>query len=317
MEKYNYNEVAVLRDVQVAQEIRSMAALGKFPKEITAYGLAYYQNGQRHYLITSDQTKLIRFLNEPVNQQYFPTLIDSLTERLAVPEGFEEDVVRQIKLRLAQSLQADYPAQAFACLRALSETEPDTSAEGPLLDYCHQLESVFQTEKIRAFAALCTRAYLRKNCTQAVYERLDAWCGKRLAQLETYVPPVGAREKSFYGLAVLNDQQVERCVINANLSCIYQEKLALEQQGCPTTIWHKYNFDVPRQESLSAVSEQMTAILEAIYTPDMTALIRQIEQAPAVVEQARFDEALGQLEALGEKTAALGRCYGRRWGLPC
>ena len=74
MAAYDYNQTAVLRDVQVAQEIRSMAALGKFPKEITAYGLVYYQNGQRYYMLSTEQAKLIRFLNETANQAFFPTL---------------------------------------------------------------------------------------------------------------------------------------------------------------------------------------------------------------------------------------------------
>lgn len=315
MAAYDYNQTAVLRDVQVAQEIRSMAALGKFPKEITAYGLVYYQNGQRHYMLTTEQAKLVRFLNETANQALFPTLIDSHTERLAIPEGFEEDVIRAVKLQLAQKLAKDYPEQAFACLLEVSQAAPDSSAEEPLQKYRRQLESVFDAEKIRAFAAICTQAYLRKNCTLAIYQELSAWCAKRLLQLEGFVPPVGQRDKSFYGLAVLKDQHLERCVINANLSCIYQEKLALEQQGLLTTIWHQHHFAVPKQESLSGIQAQMTAILEKIYDTDLIALMEQIEQAPAVIEPACFAQVMETLTALGEKAAALGAYYGQRWGL--
>ena len=315
MEQYNYNQTAVLRDVQVAQEIRSMAALGKFPEEITAYGLAYYQDGARRYMLTTDQSKLIRFLNEPVNQQYFPTLIDGHTERLAIPEGFEADVVRAVKLTLAQTLQANYPSEAFALLVGLGQTEPNTCAEEALLESQRQLEGVFWAEKIRAFAALCTRAYLRKNCTLTTYQRLYAWCQKRLAQLDGYVPPLGAREKSFYGLAALKDGRIDRCVVNANLSCIHQEKLALEQQGYVTTIWHKMNFDVPKQESLNGITSQMTANLAAVYDESMLKLITAIEQAPAAVSSEQFQAVMTKLNALGEAAAALGRYYGRRFGL--
>ena len=40
------DEICVLRDVQIAQEIRSLAALGVFPKGILVYGLVYYQNAK-------------------------------------------------------------------------------------------------------------------------------------------------------------------------------------------------------------------------------------------------------------------------------
>ena len=56
------DEISVLRDVQMAQEIRSLAALGVFPKGILVYGLVYYQYGQRQYMVTADPAKLISFL---------------------------------------------------------------------------------------------------------------------------------------------------------------------------------------------------------------------------------------------------------------
>lgn len=315
MAKYDYNQTPVLRDAQVAQEIRSMAALGKFPKEIIAYGVAYYQNSQRHYMITTDPAKIIAFLNETASQAFFPTVMTSYSQRLAIPEGFEEDITRQIKLQLAQTLQKDYPEQAFRCLVELSQVEPNTSAEAALMAYRQELEGVFYTEKIRAFASLCTRAYLRKNCTQGVYDRLLSWCQKRLAQLENVVPPVDAREKVFYGMAVFEESRIKKCIVNANLSCIYQEKHQHEQQGDCISIWHRQAFAIHRQESLQAVSEGMQHILETIYDEGMIALIRQIENAPSAISDKDFAQAMAKLETLGDKAATLGRYYGWRWGL--
>ena len=86
-----YNATAILRDEQVAQEIRSMAALGKFPKEITVYGLVYYCDDERKYMISADSGKLIAFLNETAGRgTYLPGMRtcrgrrrgESLTKRL-------------------------------------------------------------------------------------------------------------------------------------------------------------------------------------------------------------------------------------------
>lgn len=165
-----YNETPVLRDVQVAEEIRSMAALGKFPKEITAYGLVYYKNGQRHYMISTDATKLICFLNDTTNQQFFPTPIEHCAERLAIPEGYETEAIQAIKLKLARQMQAAYPVAAFIQLEKIGRALPDDSLEKPLQRYRLQLEGEFSTEKIRAFLSLCTKCYLRKNISLFVYQ---------------------------------------------------------------------------------------------------------------------------------------------------
>ena len=81
------DEISVLRDVQMAQEIRSLAALGVFPKGILVYGLVYYQNGERQYMISADPAKLIAFLNDVQNRRFFPTPMESYSESLIIPEG--------------------------------------------------------------------------------------------------------------------------------------------------------------------------------------------------------------------------------------
>lgn len=307
-------ERSVFRDVQVALEVRSMAALGKFPKEITVYGLVYCQAGQRQYRISADIAKLISFLNDAANRKYFPTPIESYSERLVIPEGYEEDVEHRIKLQLARRLQEAYPEQVFQLLERLSNHTPNDSMEHDLLAYRKQLESVFSADRIQAFQALCTKAYLRKNISLLVYQQLTGWCQKRLLQLEGNIPPSSRKEKHFYGLAVLQEHKIDRCVINANLKCIYEEQTRLEQQGCLLTSWHKKAFYVERQESLQGLKGQMAAILEEIYDHDLICLMEQAEEAPSVISPQEWQEALAQVSGLGEKTRALVQDYGRQWG---
>jgi len=307
-------ERSLFRDVQVALEVRSMAALGKFPKEITVYGLAYYQAGQRQYMISADVAKLISFLNDAANRKYFPTPIESYSERLVIPEGYEEDVVHRIKLQLARKLQETYPESVFELLERLSDHTPNDSMEKDLLAYRKQLESIFSADRIQAFQALCTKAYLRKNISLLVYQQLTDWCQKRLTQLEGNIPPSSRKEKHFYGLAVLQDHKIGRCVINANLKCIYEEQCALEQQGNLLTSWHKKAFHVERQESLQGLKGQMAAILAEIYDYDLICLMEQAEQAPSVIKPQEWQEALEQVSQLGGKAKALVQYYGQQWG---
>lgn len=307
-------ELSLFRDVQVALEVRSMAALGKFPKEITVYGLVYYQAGQRQYMISADSAKLISFLNDAENRKYFPAPIETYSERLVIPEGYEEDVVHGIKLQLARKLQTAYPEEAFVALENLSNQTPNDSMEFKLLEYRKKLESVFYGDKLQAFQALCTRAYLRKNISLTVYQQLTHWCQKRLIQLEGHIPPSSKKEKSFYGLAVLQEHKIGRCVINANLKCIYEEQCILEQQGFLLTSWHKKVFHVEKQESLQGLKSQMADVLAEIYDQDLIDLMEQVEQAPCVIEPQTWQRLSEQIAVLGEKARALVWYYGRQWG---
>lgn len=307
-------ELSLFRDVQVALEVRSMAALGKFPKEITVYGLVYYQAGQRQYMISADSSKLISFLNDAENRKYFPTPIESYSERLIIPEGYEEDVVNRIKLQLARNLQNAYPTEVFMLLENLSDQVPNDSMEQELLDYRKQLESVFYADKVQAFQALCTKAYLRKNISILVYQQLTNWCQNRLIQLEGNIPPSSKKEKYFYGLAVLQEHKIGRCVINANLKCIYEEQCALEKQGFLLTTWHKKAFYVEKQESLQGLKGQMADVLAKIYDQDLIYLMERVEQAPSVIKQQDWQAVLEQISRLGEKAKALVQYYGQQWG---
>lgn len=312
--KNRYNNTPVLRDVQVAKEIRSMAALGQFPKEITVYGLVFYRDHQRQYMISAEPQKLIAFLNDAANQNYHPTPIERYSERLIIPKGYEEDIVRSIKLKLVRKLQAMYPAEIFPLLEQLKDSGSDHVLEIPLQQYRGELESVFQMDKIHAFQDLCTRAYLQKKLSEVVYRQLTEWCEKRIVQLEQYVPPMREKEKYFYGFAVLEDHKISRCVINANLSCIYEEKYRLEQQGFLVTAWHQHLFPVESQGSLRDTAQQMTAFLETVYDEAMIRLMERLQQAPSEREQTNWAAVLTQLQVYGVHAQKLGIYYGQKQG---
>ena len=162
------DEISVLRDVQMAQEIRTLAAFGVFPKGILVYGLVYYQHGRRHYMISADPAKLIAFLNNVENRKFFPTPMESYAESLIIPEGEEEDIINRVKLKLARILQEKYPAEVFAVLERLNQRESNDAMAQALLTYRAELESVFNIDKIKAFRDLCIRAYLRKNVSDLI-----------------------------------------------------------------------------------------------------------------------------------------------------
>ncbi|MBO5114708.1 MAG: hypothetical protein J6C02_01010, partial [Peptococcaceae bacterium] len=282
---------------------------------ILVYGLVYYQYGQRQYMVTADPAKLISFLNDVENRSLFPTPIESYSERLIIPEGEEENITNGIKLKLVRKLQEAYPSEVFAVLAQLNAQKSSCFIDAALQQYRLELESVFDRDKIKAFCDLCTKAYLRGNVSELTYRQLVGWCEKRFAQLADHIPPVGSKEKYFYGMAVLENHAVSRCIINANLSCMYEEKCKLEQQGKVVTAWHEKLFAMERQESLRGVQQQMAEFLKTIYDDTMIGLIASLEQMPGAVSAQCFHEALKQVRPYGEKAEALLQYYGKLWGV--
>lgn len=309
------DEISVLRDVQMAQEIRSLAALGVFPKGILVYGLAYYQQGKRKYMISTDPAKLIAFLNNEENRKYFPTPMESYSESLIIPEGEEEAIINSIKVKMARILQKKYPEQVFAQLEQLCHCDRNNVMDAPLLKYREDLESIFDRDKIKAFRDLCTRAYLRKTVSEITYQTLLHWCESRIAQLADDMPPMGRKEKVFYGMAVLQEGRIHKCIINANLSCIYQEKCKLEQQGQYVTAWHEKVFTMERQESLRWVNQQMTEFLESIYDADMIQLIATMEQSEVPARTTTIEAVTDAVSQYSEDAKRLAQYYGQLWGM--
>lgn len=308
------DEITAFRDLQVAHEIRSMAALGVFPKGIIVYGLVYFKEGKRQYMISEDPVNLISFLNCVENQKYFPSPIQSYSERLIIPEGYEEDIINGIKIKLARQLQATYPKEVFLLLQELDETPGDNAMEAVLRAYRNEMEIVFDEDKIEAFRDLCTRAFIRKNLSELVYKELMDWCQKRLLQLVDYVPPVGAKEKCFYGFSVIDNHKVRKTVINANLMCIYQDKRDLESQGNACTSWHKKTFTVLQQESLRGIQNQMKQHIESIYDEAMIQVIEKLNQTESVVDAEHMQDIMHKLCKYGQKAVEMGVYYGKLWG---
>lgn len=110
------NAMNLFRDVQVAEEFHQMAAEGYIDTEFTMYATTWLDGGERHYLLSADEARVIDFLDGAVRAGIAPLPIRSLTETCPVPLGEKENIARNVKLELARSLQQDYPLEFFQLL---------------------------------------------------------------------------------------------------------------------------------------------------------------------------------------------------------
>ena len=139
------NAMNLFRDVQVAEEFHQMAAEGYIDTEFTMYATTWLDGGERHYLVSADEARVIDFLDGAVRAGIAPLPIRSLTETCPVPLGEKENIAHNVKLELARSLQQDYPLEFFQLLARFAAQDGDDAAVPLLKKWCKKnCQSLFR-----------------------------------------------------------------------------------------------------------------------------------------------------------------------------
>lgn len=126
-----------------AQTAGAMVEMGCFAQEFTVYGTAFYEEGKRRYMVSSDEAKIADFVQSAAHAGVFPTPLSQLTMSVVVPAGCAEEVGRAVKKRLARELAELYPLGYFQLAAALMDTAPNDRAESDLWALRQSLEGVF------------------------------------------------------------------------------------------------------------------------------------------------------------------------------
>lgn len=122
-----------LKDVSSAQMIKSMAELGCFEYEDTAYGCAYRKDGKVLYRMGGDWQRIHDFIENSRLAGILPTAVAEKTVRQAKITGSEEEAKLKLKLALGKELQAMYNAAFFDILEELGQL-PNCDSAGDILE---------------------------------------------------------------------------------------------------------------------------------------------------------------------------------------
>lgn len=74
------------------------------------YGITCYQNGERHYLVSSDETRILDAIEKAIKKHMCVLPLQSLTETCPVPLGEKEMIAHDVKIHLAKRMQLLYPS---------------------------------------------------------------------------------------------------------------------------------------------------------------------------------------------------------------
>ena len=300
------------RDIQCGMDVGRMAELGKFDKEFTVYGCAYWQNGEAYYPLSNKAESIYRFCEAGRLPNILTTAVMSYTVTTSVPSGTCDDIWQTVQWQLARKLAAEY-ADGYLELLSQLAAAAATDAAWPILQHVQQLlEGRFQRDQLTLFARLAEDCLAAKYLTTAAYQQLQQWLAFNWRQMEDDVLLKDSHGRTLHGFAYRQSGQI-RYHYDAQYAVIYHKRQQLSAQGVLTTpiCSHTYWFSAFSQ--FTAIKKQFAALLSELLPPCLT-LLETIYQLPPAISPEHFVQMEQMVQQnYGPLAAADLKRHGQRW----
>lgn len=306
--------MSVFRDVQVAMDFQQMASLGYIDTEFTMYGCAYWAQGQRQYVISSKEADIWRFIEEGKKNGRYTTPIASLTKVCPVPMGQKEAIANQVKLDLAQRLQADYPAAFLAEFAQMAALKAVDTARPIVEAICQRAAAAFSQEQLALAEDLLVLAYDSKVLSEESYQALEGRLAHERDKLLEDVVAKDILEKHFYTLLYESAPGRLKRLTNARREWVQQKKSQLEKEGKLVAPIYAKTYWYSNQQTLDEVRAWHEAACERILSVDYFAQVKAIAACPGPFRPDTYWAAGHTLrDKYGSKAWELWGMYARRW----
>lgn len=276
------------RDEQMAEEVGIMAELGRFEKEFTMYGCAYFENGKVMYAVSENAEKIYDFIYDIVNEDKLPTDIHAESIRTLVPSGAEPYILSEVRKRLLDKLYALYDEVYFSCLYDMQNTIRTDDAYQMLKELQYQFDGVCNREQLQIFQGLLETAYRRKILRTESYMELLQWIGWINRDLELELEKTDLYEKEFYGFAYLKDGEPLKIYVDGYKNNVYKRMEQKRAEGYEISnmirkkYWYNSNFSVVQAKKKC---EKCFALLFKQWYTDF---IKQMGRIISPISQNRF-----------------------------
>ncbi len=206
----------------MAEEVGIMAELGRFEKEFTMYGCAYFENGEVMYAVSENAVKIYDFMYDIANAEKMPTDIHMKTMRTLVPAGAESYVLFELRNTLLHKLYSLYDESYFRRLYELQNVLRNNDSRELLKELAYQFDGVCNREQLQLFRGLVEKAYRRKVLETESYVELQQWITWTNQDLEMELEKTDLYEKTFYGFAYLKEGQPLKLYVDGYKNNMYK-----------------------------------------------------------------------------------------------
>lgn len=279
-----------IREMQVANDIAEMAALGWFPHEFIVYGCCYIENGKLYYKVSSQDTELYHFKEECLKKNIYVSPIVELLNRVSVPSGMQEEYMQKTKIKLAKTMQKNYGADAMQTFHHLAETDGIDSAAELLYNLKHKLIGCFERELLVLVESLVEYAFSQKKLKRATYAELTAWLDYTYSQMEDDVVIQRNFKRTFYGFAYKTESGAVRYIVNASEREVYKRKEELYCKDIASTPILKKVYYFNNQPNLATVRNEFLEVLKSWMDEEYWQYLDAIDALPGVISAQQMDD---------------------------
>lgn len=315
----NMHKTKVMQDanIRAAEDIGKKAEFGYFDVEFTMYGCAYLEKRteKMNYRVSDQADDIYHFIEMAARQDIYPSKVETITLKCAVPIGTKELIVRDVKRELAQELKAKYSKEFFKILDQMANEMQTNQAKELLWEAADQLEGTFEEEKLRQFEDFMHYSYSCRKLKKEEYQKLQRWIDEERRNMVEDIVSKDIFEKTMYGIAYIEAGKINY-ISNAQRAYILNRAYEMEQQGIfitpiyEKTYWYNYVY------RLADVTKNFKETLKRVCNQEYLEKLKKMKGAMGEAERGRFKKALAEVrEQYGEDAAATMKRYGYRWSV--
>ncbi len=309
----NFEFINKLRDVQVAEQVGKMAALGYFDVEFTLYGCAYYmaKKDMIYYKVSGNAAEIYHYVDLAQRQDIFPSAVECLTLKCPVPLGEKETIELKVKHRLARQLQRHYSKAYFLKLAEISKRVQNNSAAPLLWELAEDIEGHFDENQLKQFENLLHYTYSCRKITLDEYNKLSEWLQEEYDNMIDGVIDQDVYEKTFYGIAYENNGKVSY-YSNAQFDYVYRKIETLEKNGTFISPIFSKHYVYSKQTQLHEKVQQFKNELKQRYTEQYMQDLHKLRGTGCSQEEIL---AMGQEVCSNKACEETLKCYASRWAI--
>lgn len=304
----------LFRDQQVALDFQKMAAEGYIDTEFTMYGITCYQNGERHYLVSSDETRILDAIEKAIKKHMCVLPLQSLTETCPVPLGEKEMIAHDVKIHLAKRMQLLYPSIFLEQLQTFFDEDGKDWALPALANICKKTANTFSAERLVVVESLIVYAYQHKALSHAGYRDLCTWLEKEKENLQDDIIPKDIHCKTWYTLTYEDHPGHMKQLYNASREWTHHKKEKLESEGKIVAPIYSHTYWYNNETTVTDLRTKHAEHCKALLDEDYFQIVRSIASFPPAVDQKRFNAFLAECtEKYGHAANDALQAYGRYW----
>ncbi len=220
------------RDEQMTQDVATMAALGRFEKEFTAYGCVFLENEHLTIAISENAEKIYDWMYSIENKDKLTSTIHSVSLRSLVPAGMEKYFTKLAQDKLIESLKTAYHTKYFLELQNIIKVLPTNQAFAYLEQLRFQFDGICNQEQLALFEGLIEKAFRRKVLNDSSYYQFSEWIRWTKRDLDQQFVKKDKYEKNFFAFYYTDSKQLEAgIIIDGNKANTYKKFELKLQQG--------------------------------------------------------------------------------------